>query len=152
MSKAAIAQFIAGAAAVLSALLGVCALYEAGSVVLSVVAASSAQLEQSNARSWRQAASTSALGFGLIGYAAAHVALCRSPSYRPAIAARLAFTVAACAIEATIIWTTLNAPSSPNCGMKWLADMFVFSFAAGLASAEIAAWLSWWSRNATTRV
>ena len=135
MCTAAIARIIAVAGATLTAVFGVC--------MLGAAAESLSYLEMPDAHDWRRAAVGGASGIMLIGYAAAHAALCLWPQSVRALAARAAFTVAGGAAVALAVRSAPNAPPSPGCGMKWLADLVPFVFAVGFAAVETAAWAGW---------
>jgi hypothetical protein len=140
MGIAGFARLVAGAVALLAAALGVCALVAAANHLLS-----SASLDTSDTRHWRQIAALGAVGIALLGYAAAHAAVCWRPADARAIAARGVFTVAGLATAGLMVRSALNAPPEPGCGMKWLADLAPFLFAAALPVVEAAAWAGWWA-------
>jgi hypothetical protein len=129
---------------VFAATLGICGLVAAGSVALDAATESLAHLDLSNTRDWRQAALFGTRAIALIGYAAAHAAICWRPSSGHAIVARAAFTVAGGVVAVLMVRSVLNAPPSSGCGMKWLADLAPFLIAAGFAAVEVAAWVGWW--------
>ena len=134
-----LARFGAGVTAVVAAVTGVCALAAAAYQLFS-----SASLDLSDTRHWRHVAALAITGFALLGYATAHAALCRRPADRRAVAARAVFAAAGCAVAVLMIRSTLNAPPTPECGMKWLADLAPFLFATGFVTVEAAAWVGWW--------
>ena len=142
MCIVAIARIIAVAVAMFAAVLGVCMLGAAANSLL--------YLELPDAHDCGRIAVGGASGLMLIGYAAAHSALCLWPQSVRALAARAAFTVAAGVSVALAVRSALNAPQSPGCGMKWLADLVPFVFAVGVATVEAAAWAGW-RADATTQ-
>ena len=136
MGVARLAWFAAVATAVVAAVAGVCALGAAAAHLFS-----SASLDLSDTRHSRHMAALAATGVALLGYATAHAALCRRPADGRAVAARAVFTAAGCTIAVLMVRSALNAPPSPDCGMKWLADLAPFLFATAIVIVEAAAWV-----------
>jgi len=135
-----LARFGAGVTAVVAAVAGFCALAAAAYQLFS-----SASLDLSDIRHWRHIAALAITGVVLLGYATAHAALCRRPADRRAVAARAVFTAAGCTVAVLMIRSNLNAPPTPECGMKWLADLAPILFATGFVIVEAAAWVGWWA-------
>jgi hypothetical protein len=143
MVIAALAQVIAASGAMIAAVLGVCLFVGAGAAALDAVADSLAYLELSDARRWRDAGVFGARGSALVGYAVAHAIFCWRPADGRAIAARAIVTATGCTAAVLMLRSILNAPPTPGCGMKWLADLAPFVLAAGFAVVEAAAWWGW---------
>ena len=147
MGAAAFARVGASVAVVFAAVLGICAIVVAVGQLFS-----SASLDVSDVRHWRHIGALGASGFALVGYAAAHAAFYRRPGSGRAIAVRATFTLAGGVAAVLVVRSALNAPPSPGCGMKWLADLAPFLFAAGFAAVEVAAWVGWWAGAARPAV
>jgi hypothetical protein len=148
MEREAIAQIIAGVGWAVVTVLGVCLLVAAGSAALDAAAETLAYLDLPDDRRWRDAAVFGARAFALLGYSAAHMIFCCRPADGRAVAARAVFTAAAGTLAVLMVQSALNAPPSPGCGMKWLADLAPFLFATGIMVVETAAWVGWWAGRA----